>query len=177
MTEKTNGLHNIIIVFLIIIILVLAGTLLLDLNPITYQKEVEFDISSDTGWVLIDFDIETDHDLYFSAFTENEWNEHYEKAVYYNESKHIAPDFENYGYIYVYWEPKGSSNYRINITSISIDMKNNLYVNVEKTEVGGIGLSVMTYPDIFVQIPKSQLDNSEISQVYFSDIEVYVPVI
>jgi hypothetical protein len=156
----------IVVVAIFLFVLVLMH---LSINP-PYQEQITFESSWNYGWIGVDY--QNDRDVYYFSSSFEEWNSQFEKEEWYNESRCFKPDFEKYHYVYAFWEEKPSSAYSINITMITIDNKNNLYVYIKKTTHGQAGLTVMTYPDNFVQIPIDQFD-ALINNAYFIDTEVH----
>jgi len=169
MAEKINRMYQIIIIILIIVIII-SGYFLTSNNP-TFQKQIDYEFTSNEGWKGVDS--QNDHDVYICVSTIEKWNERFEKYIWYNASNHFVPDFNNYVYVYAFWEEKTSGGYDINITMVTIDTNNDLYVYIEKTTYSGGAITVMTYPDVFIQIPKAQFEHP-INNVYFADTEVYV---
>ena len=133
-------------------------------EQLTMQNHMEFV----NGWFYLGIGSEYNHS-FITNWTE--WNYTFIKAQYANPydnytSDDFEPDFQNYTYAMYYWGYQSTLSYYVNLDSLLYD-NGILRFSYNFTAPIGGDFSSISYPNSFVQIPKTELAGYGISEITY----------
>ncbi len=186
MNEKTTGINKFKLISIVLIIIIITESILFAYAIADRTNHIDFEVLMTSpfpggyngtydGWVL-NSTLNPEQDVYLYISDWEGWNFSFDKTPWYNTTDDFVPDFENYVYVFAYWDEHDITNQRIDVIDITVEKIDNEYsditqhvLNIEiQKEVYSSAMMNPCYSATFVQIPKIELTDCNIVRAEFN---------